>query len=54
MLLKIKSVQLYDVQGRLLQAASGTIIDVSNRAAGIYFVKVMTAKGMKVEKLVRE
>jgi len=51
---EIKSVQLYDVQGRLLQAASGTTIDVSNRAAGLYFVKVMTAKGMKVEKLVRE
>ena len=51
---EIKSVQLYDVQGRLLQAANGTTIDVSNRAAGLYFVKVMTAKGMKVEKLVRE
>ncbi|KGO84790.1 hypothetical protein Q765_19765 [Flavobacterium rivuli WB 3.3-2 = DSM 21788] len=51
---EITWVQLYDVQGRLLQSGSGNTIDVSNRQAGIYFVKVMTDKGMKVEKLVRK
>ncbi|MCR5861589.1 T9SS type A sorting domain-containing protein [Flavobacterium sp. J372] len=50
----ITSVQLYDIQGRLLIATNNTILDVSDRASGIYFVKVMTEKGMKIEKLVRK
>lgn len=54
----IQTVQVYDVQGRLLQAANAagltTAIDVSGRAAGIYFVKVITDKGTAVEKLVKE
>jgi hypothetical protein len=51
---EIKSVQLYDVQGRLLHAGAGSTINVSNRAAGMYFVKVLTGKGMKVEKLIKQ
>ncbi|MEL1243335.1 T9SS type A sorting domain-containing protein [Flavobacterium sp. DGU11] len=54
----VKSIQLYDIQGRLLQ--SGTVndinatIDLSSRTPGIYFVKVFTDKGMKVEKVVKK
>ncbi|WP_020215158.1 DUF7619 domain-containing protein [Flavobacterium rivuli] len=51
---EITSVQLYDVQGRLLQSGSGNTLDISNRQVGIYFVKVTTDKGMKVEKLVKK
>jgi Leucine-rich repeat (LRR) protein len=51
---EIKSVQLYDVQGRLLQSGSGDILDVSNRTSGIYFVKIITDKGMNVERLVKK
>lgn len=52
---QIKSVELYDVQGRLLQSVSGSAgIDISQRAAGIYFMKVKTEKGVKVEKLIRQ
>lgn len=51
---EIKSVQLYDILGRLLMATQDATLDVSNRASGIYFVKVMTEKGMKVEKLIRK
>jgi len=50
----ITSVQLYDVQGRLLMATKDSTLDVSDRASGIYFLKVITEKGMKVEKLVRK
>jgi hypothetical protein len=56
----IKSVQLYDVQGRLLQAYLGNdyensaAIDISSRASGIYFLKVLTEKGAKVEKVVKQ
>ncbi|AWH85201.1 hypothetical protein HYN59_08730 [Flavobacterium album] len=54
----IKSIQLYDIQGRLLQSATAndvhTTIDLSSRASGIYFVKVLTDKGIKVEKAVKE
>jgi len=51
---EIKSVQLYDLQGRLLQSGSGNTLNISNRTSGVYFVKVMTNKGMKVDKLVKK
>lgn len=54
----ITSIQLFDVQGRLLEAFSPKMqeatLDVSGRTKGIYFVKVMTGSGVKVEKLVKE
>lgn len=54
----IKSVQIFDIQGRLLQhsfvSEKEVILDVSDRPSGIYFVKVLTEKGIKVEKLIRE
>jgi Secretion system C-terminal sorting domain len=54
----IQSVQLFDVQGRLLEATSvndiNTTLDISSRANGIYFVKITTDKGVKAEKLVKE
>jgi hypothetical protein len=54
----IKSIQLYDVQGRLLQSnlvnENETTIDVSTKAKGVYFLKILSDKGMKVEKIVRE
>lgn len=51
----IQSVQLYDVQGRLLQVAnSSSFIDISARANGIYVLKVTTDKGTKVEKLIKQ
>jgi Secretion system C-terminal sorting domain len=45
----ILNIQLFDVQGRLLEA-----LDIASRANGIYFIKIATDKGMKVEKLVKE
>ncbi|MES2486983.1 MAG: T9SS type A sorting domain-containing protein [Bacteroidota bacterium] len=55
---QLQSVQLYDIQGRLLQTVlvndTTATLDVSGRAAGIYFVKVTTDKGLKVEKIVKE
>jgi hypothetical protein len=54
----IKSIELYDVQGRLLQTnlvnENETTIDVSTKAKGVYFLKILSDKGMKVEKIVRE
>ncbi|PZR22908.1 MAG: hypothetical protein DI539_04515 [Flavobacterium psychrophilum] len=54
----IKTVYLYDIQGRQLETdftnENNVTLDVSYRAAGIYFVKIVTEKGMKVEKLIRE
>lgn len=54
----ITSYELYDIQGRLLQ--SGTVndttakFDISQRATGMYFVKVNTETGIKVEKVIRK
>lgn len=54
----LKSIELYDLQGRLLQMAlvNGTdaTLNLSGRAAGVYFVKVTTEKGVKVEKVINE
>lgn len=54
----ITSVQLYDVQGRIIltkvnNTASETI-DVSNYAAGIYFVIIKTDRGTKTEKIIKK
>ena len=54
----ITSVQLFDVQGRLISAklnnASEANLDLSQQAAGVYFIKVYTEKGMKVQKVIKD
>jgi hypothetical protein len=49
---------LYDIQGRLLQTVlennTTTVMDLTRRASGVYFLKVTTDKGVKVEKIIRE
>ncbi|MHA3787272.1 DUF7619 domain-containing protein [Flavobacterium hauense] len=55
---EIKSISLYDIQGRQLQInyshETNVMFDVSGRASGVYFMRVITEKGIKVEKLIRE
>lgn len=56
---EIQSVQLYDAQGRVLETMvlgneNSVALDVSNRASGLYFVKVITEKGSKVEKILKK
>ncbi|RZJ59975.1 MAG: T9SS type A sorting domain-containing protein, partial [Flavobacterium sp.] len=54
----IKSIEFYDVQGRLLQ--SGTInrneavFDITRRNSGLYFLKIITENGSKVEKVIKQ
>jgi hypothetical protein len=54
----IKSVQVYDVQGRLLETKliddAKTTINISDKTNGIYFLKITTDNGSKVEKIVKE
>ena len=54
----IKTIELYDIHGRLLQISyenkTNTILDISNKSNGVYFLKVTTEKGSSVEKLVKE
>lgn len=54
----INSIQLYDAQGRLLftkLAGEGTsTIDLSSRASGIYFLKIITEEGVKTEKVIKK
>ncbi|AXG73180.1 T9SS C-terminal target domain-containing protein [Flavobacterium arcticum] len=54
----IMSVQLYDVQGRLVQVNTGNEakeqLDISAQPSGLYFVKITTEDGVKVTKLVKE
>ncbi|WP_417365267.1 T9SS type A sorting domain-containing protein [Flavobacterium beibuense] len=54
----LSSVSLYDIQGRLLQTVMPNdvqvTIDIAMRAKGIYFLKVTSDKGVKVEKVIKE
>lgn len=54
----IKTIELYDIQGRILETAlessNTTTLDISNRETGIYFLKINTENGSKVEKIVKE
>ena len=54
----IKSIELYDVQGRILETSiensTTSKLDISEKQNGIYFVKINTENGSKVEKIVKE
>lgn len=54
----IKSVQLYDVQGRILQSVSDSksqiTIDIANQQRGVYFLKIITDKGSDTQKIIKE
>jgi hypothetical protein len=54
----INSIQLYDVQGRLLQTKienqTEVTFDISNQSNGIYFFKIQSDNGVKVIKLIKE
>jgi Leucine-rich repeat (LRR) protein len=54
----IQTIQVYDVQGRILQSKLSnkkqTTIDLSQKENGIYFFKINTVKGSKVEKIIKE
>ena len=53
----IKSVQLFDVQGRLLQTSlvneTNSVLDISEKSNGIYFLKVTSDNGIKTEKIIK-
>lgn len=55
---KLLSIEWYDVQGRLLQNTQlqNTVFDLnlSRYSKGIYFLKITTEKGQKVEKIIKE
>ncbi len=52
----IKLMELYDMHGRILQTTLGNqkVLDITDKANGIYFVKITTEKGSKEEKIIKE
>lgn len=54
----INSIQVYDIQGRLLRTHLAndikTSIDISDTANGIYFFKIYSEKGIKVERIIKK
>jgi hypothetical protein len=51
----IKMIEVYDVQGRILETVlNANSIDISDKSNGIYFLKITTEIGSKIEKVVRE
>ena len=55
---KIKSIQMYDIQGRLLEILhpekEKTGIDISTKANGVYFVKITSENGISTKKIMKE
>ncbi len=55
---RMQSIQIYDAQGRLLQTQiakeNQTSIDLTEKAKGIYFIKIITEKGIHVQKLLKD
>ena len=53
----IKCIELYDVQGRILltslENSNKIELNISDQTNGIYFLKIKTDKGTKIEKLVK-
>ncbi|MFC7773672.1 DUF7619 domain-containing protein [Flavobacterium sp. GCM10027622] len=54
----IKSIQLFDVQGRLLlnkiTNQTDDVLELQTKPSGLYFVKVFTEDGLKIEKVIKE
>jgi len=54
----IKSIELYDIQGRILQTSientTTAQLDITNKTNGIYFVKITTERGTNIEKVIKE
>jgi hypothetical protein len=54
----ITSIQLFDVQGRLIETQlkdnETVTFDLSDKNSGIYFLKVSTENGVKVEKVIKD
>ena len=54
----ISSLQLSDLQGRVLETVMANDaemhFDLSRKATGIYFLKITTEKGIKIEKIIKE
>ena len=53
---EILTTELYDVQGRILETLVGNNrkLDISDKTYGIYFLKITTEKGSKVERIIKE
>ncbi len=54
----IKSIQLYDAQGRIIMTSLiddlASKLDISGYSKGIYFIKIITEKGAQVQKLLKD
>ena len=54
----IKSVTIYDIEGRVLETDlinnNSAAIDITGKTNGLYFLKITSDKGSKVEKLMKK
>lgn len=52
----MKQIDLFDKQGRILQTLikdnNSTQFDISNKSTGLYFIRISTENGIKVEKFI--
>ena len=53
----LKSIEFFDVEGRLLQTViedtTTSTLDISNKAKGVYFLKISTDQGTGTTKIIK-
>jgi len=54
----LKSIELYDIQGRLLESKSvngkEAVLDISQKQTGVYFIKIASDHGTVLEKIIKK
>ena len=50
----IKSIEIYDSLGRIIKSEVSKTINITELDKGIYFLKVKTASGGSIEKIIKE
>lgn len=54
----IEQIELFDIQGRLLQTTienkEAVKLNITDKSSGVYFVRITTENGKKVEKIIKE
>lgn len=50
----IQEVNVLDVNGRTVMTANSNRIDMTDLANGVYFVRVITAEGVSIQKIAKK
>ena len=50
----ISQIRILNVEGRIMQTAQTSVLDISGLAKGIYFIQIETSKGKYTQKFIKQ